>query len=1218
MKLNFDVAGQVETPTLVLARRNGTKIGQLTNLSEIKITGSMTAPKMSFKINKYNGNKITPYWDNIKDFKLIWCKDTDIWFEIKVNEAYSDDVTKSVELIRLGNAELRQTIIRNMEINTEADILRDDYVQPTLFYNELHPEASLLHRLLDKTPHYTIEYIDHHLKNIQRVFSFNGKTVEECFEEIAKELDVLFVYNSNSDENGSPKRTISVYDLKSYCPDCGARGNFVNTCLNCGSNNVLSGYGKDTTICVSKEDLGNEITITVNQDEVKNCFYLEAGDDLMTATIRNCNPNGTSYIWNPGTNIEDMDTELQELLTKYSADYDYYRDQYVSSTSYLPVSNYNSLVNKYKDASEEIHPITLGNTLIGYSPIMQHYYDAVDLEVFLYSGLLPSLVLQETTAVDEAAKLTVEKLSPVAVVDKKYMTLANASTAVLNAAKIAADPRYKIVVKQSSLSGNTWTGNFTVTNFSDERDSWDSDVIKVIVNDDYETYVKQKLRKSLYNGTKGKYGSVAQMIDMSDADFQAQLKKYSLIALNSINTCFTECLNILSEQEIDKEEAELYSTVYTPIQSKIGYIQAEVVIREHEVKIMQNMQSGLLSLKKFINDKLNLENYLGTSLWLDFCSYRREGTFSNENYISDYLTNAQLFERANEFMDLAQYEISKVSIYTHTIDSTLKNLLVIPEFKPLVDYFECGNWIRIKDDDGVIYKLRLLDYEISFDNLENIEVTFSDITRKIDKLAPVKEILINSSNIINNYNAAMNKTNSNFESINDSMKDVISDTGFNNGYISDSYHDVKDDLKQTEKQIYSDIDVTNTSIRTYVGDVERSLYSEITQTATEIRAEVKDADDGLSSRITQNANQITAEVTARQNADNQLSSKITQTASEIKAEVAETYETIDVVQSKYDFAVLTSKTYTDAQIKATSDNINLSVDAKVKTTIDTFNTTLGSYSTTAQMNAAIDVKANQITNTVSETYYTKSAAGSAISSLQSQITQNANGISSKVSRGDVISEINQSADGVRINANKIEISGETTINGNFYIDDSGNLIIGNEKMYARLIEQNLRVVYENPSGQYSTTIGQGAVTIKDPWGSAVVAYMLNGASYLQCDYLNGDIPITSADLSGYAKTGHSHSGVYAPYSHSHGEYLTSSDLSGYSKTGHSHSEYSKTDHYHSGYATLQDMTDMATDLRSLSSTVSSLSSMMDITSSNIGGLGARIRVLEEQVAALQN
>lgn len=1158
MKLAFDLQGTVELPTFVLARRNGVKIGKLTNLSSVRVKGDMSKPEIAFDVHKYDGKNITPYWDQIKDFKLVWCKEWDTWFEMKINANYSSDVSKSVNLTILGAAELSETKIYGMEVNTEADILRDDYVQPTLFYNAAKPEASLMHRLLDKTPHYSVRHIDEHLKGIQRVFSFNDRKLAECFEEIEEQLDVLFVFNSDSDNNGRPNREVSIYDLKSYCHRCGARGTFVDQCTNCTSTDISHGYGHDTTIFVDKDGLGEEITVTVNQDEVKNCFRLEAGDELMTATIRNCNPNGTSYMWEPGTNIEDMDDALKQLLWDYDRDFAYYRDEHVTSTAALPVGVYNAVIKKYEGASEEISPTTISNNFVGYSPIMQHYYDAVDMEVFLQSGLLPSLVLQETTAVDEAAKLTAAKLSPVAVVDKKYMTLANASTAVLNSAKIAADPRYKIVVKQSSLNGSTWTGNFTVTNFSDERDSWDSDVINVTVNDDYETYVKQKLRKSLYNGTKGKYGSVAQMIDMSDSDFKAQLKKYSLTALNSINTCFTECLNILSEQGIDKTDAELYSAIYTPIQSKIGYIQAEVQVRETEVNVMRNMQSQLLEIKQGINDRLDLETYLG-DYWFDFCAYRREETYSNSNYISDYLTNKQLFDLANEFIDLADYELHKVATYTHEITSTLKNLLVIPEFKPLLDYFECGNWIRIRDDEGEIYKLRLLDYEIDFDSLDTLSVTFSEVSRTIDGLSPVREILVKSSNIINNYNAVMNKTNSNFESINDSMKDVVESEGFNNGYIYDSYYDVLDNLTQTKGKLTTDIIVVDGLIRTEITDrtnADNVLSSTITQTANEIRAEVKNISDGLSTTITQ-------------------------TADAIRLEASKTYETIDVVQSKHELAISTSKEYTDAQIKVTSDNINLSVDKQIietKTYADAVaniaesnaksDTTekLKSYSTTTEMNAAIDIRADQITQTVSETYYTKSDAGTEIKALSSRIEQTATGISMKVNNGDTSSGITitmTKEDGTTTDATgtiemtglvkftdlsgkgTTEINGENIVTGtikaehissdmvwsqalkvgnNFEVDGSGNLTANNATISGNISATD---------GKIGDWIISNGALLNDA-GNMMISPLLGmqmdiGDISFDCSY----IPLGNVSGSVSLTAGNGSSGIYASESYTH-------------------------------------------------------------------------------------
>ena len=119
-----------------------------------------------------------------------------------------------------------------------------------------------------------------------------------------------------------------------------------------------------------------------------------------------------------------------------------------------------------------------------------------------------------------------------------------------------------------------------------------------------------------------------------------------------------------------------------------------------------------------------MKNYLG-DLWHEFSSFRRESSFSNSNYISDGLTDAELLDSAKELFDSAADEISKLTETSHTITSNIYNLLAMPEFLPIVDYFQLGNWIKCRTD-GNLYRLRLSEYEIGYDNLDSLNVTFSD------------------------------------------------------------------------------------------------------------------------------------------------------------------------------------------------------------------------------------------------------------------------------------------------------------------------------------------------------------------------------------------------------------------------------------------------------------------------------------------------------------
>lgn len=104
---------------------------------------------------------------------------------------------------------------------------------------------------------------------------------------------------------------------------------------------------------------------------------------------------------------------------------------------------------------------------------------------------------------------------------------------------------------------------------------------------------------------------------------------------------------------------------------------------------------------------------------------------------------------------------------------------------------------------------------------------------------------------------------------------------------------------------------------------------------------------------------------------------------------------------------------------------------------------LKSYSTTTQMNSAIEQKAGEITASVSSTYETKSDAtsklntakgytDSEITSAKAEIKVTTDGISTEVSKkvgaSEVISKINQSAETVKIQASKVEIDGTATFN----------------------------------------------------------------------------------------------------------------------------------------------------------------------------------------------
>lgn len=773
IRIMFDASNNPEQPTVVLAKRNGDKLGML-NAKEFSVSDSFNdAPELSFKVYKELDGELCPLWDEITNFKLIYCVEWNTWFEMTVELDESDETIKTVFCTGLGYAELGQIMLYTIEINTEEDIARDDYEEPTVLFNEKNPKASLLNRIMEKAPHYTITHVDASIADIQRTFSFDDISIYDAFQEIAEEIKCVFILNANSDGEGNLQRTIEVYDLQSYCFDCGHRGDFFDVCPECGSENVKPGYGEDTTIFIAPDDLADNIGFTTDTDAVKNCFKLEGGDDLMTATIRNCNPNGTDYLWYFSDDMKkEMPKELVDKIESYDDLYQYYQNDHVVIPSYTDaVVAYNNLIDKYKVFNEDLERIEI--PIKGYPALMNAYYNTIDMNLYLTSSMMPSVETIETDAKKELAKLTSTALSPVAVQKVSIISNATADNVVLSMAKLIVDSRFKVKINSSSISNSgsscTWTGSFIVTNYYNEEDTATGNNIRVLINDNFEEFVKEKVEKQLAKEGDGEVDIVG-LFSMTYNNFVNELRKYSLNRLRSFYASCQACLDVLIEQGVadkeswDGQDPNLYDDLYYPYLQKQNAISSEISVREQEISLIvgdrdsdgdlvtYGLQNYLDIYRDEIQNSLDFEKYLGEDLLLEFAAYRREDKYANDNYISDALSNTELFDKAQEFLERATEEIHKSAEQQHSISSSLKNLLVIDKFKPIVDKFSVGNWLRIIVDD-IIYKLRLINYEIDYDDIEDISVEFSDVIRSKDSASDIQSVLDQASSMASSYDS---------------------------------------------------------------------------------------------------------------------------------------------------------------------------------------------------------------------------------------------------------------------------------------------------------------------------------------------------------------------------------------------------------------------------------------------------------------------------------
>ena len=796
--------GQPITPDLVLSYRGGTKQGIIHNVQSLTNANALVeTAEISFDVYKKIDGVECQLWDDLRDFRLVYIPHLDTstfnpWYELSVEVDENDCTIKHCQGVHLQEAELGQLTLNGVEINTEDDIARDDY-SPTIIYDPKNPEASALDRILkDKASHYTIVHVDSSIANLQRTFSWDGSSIKDAFDDIANEVECLFKYGEYTNNDGKIHRTISVYDLNDRCMECGERGSFTTkVCPKCGSANINYGYGTDSGIFLSHENFAGDITYSSNKDSVKNCFRLVAGDDLMTATIRNINPSGSQYIWYLSDSVRaDMSQALQDKLKAYDTEYESYSTKKQIDIPSTVISEYNALINKYK-----LYDDTLTNVkypIVGYSALTDVYYSALNFYSLLKTTLAPASEHGEkTTAAKELAKLTTSSLSPLGIQNAEISSSATVTSAVQNYAKVFIDTSlYRITAKCNIYEAKVWKGTITLTGYSNDEDTATSSELTVYVSDATPDFIKCQIEKAMKKNEVDATGTVA-LFKKSESEFKQALSFYSVDNLNILASIARGCLDILIQQGVADPENELYSSMYLPYYNRSVWIQDELREREAEVLKLRGTRSnpdGVLDYiekqRQAIANKLDLRSYLGEALWVEFCSFRRDDTYQNDNFISDGLSDTELIAQAKEFIKNAEREIVKSATLQHTISCNLNNFLLVKEqdveespvpivtldgihiithnqlylvkgnatFSPLLVNFEVGNWVHI-EIDGVVYKLRLTSYKIDYDNLDKLDVEFSDVTYGLDYMSDTQSILAQAQSMATSYSMVQHQAN---------------------------------------------------------------------------------------------------------------------------------------------------------------------------------------------------------------------------------------------------------------------------------------------------------------------------------------------------------------------------------------------------------------------------------------------------------------------------
>lgn len=464
------------------------------------------------------------------------------------------------------------------------------------------------------------------------------------------------------------------------------------------------------------------------------------------------------------------------------------------------------------------------NTMIGYDSTTKLYYDLVDLESLLRTSLMPTPKTDKQT-LTEAFDLITEAFHPIDESEKVTVAVSNlksvADTSVNNAVIGVVEVVINTALFDSEIVSSTydkntatWTGTIRLTNketLEDEKPETMDRSYTLDITDNVLEYTKQKIKKNMARTDINEIQDLTSLDEKTYSGkpviihgvsydswldwFSNELKYYSADNLEQLVTEFEACRSVIAEfqQDLDedcdtdenghligyeKKPSDHFYNIYT---DRLELIKAALTEKENmlnqlyklykydsstnystgEVPVIRKKVNSLLDFQKCMEGSGNEENY-----WSIFCAYLREDTYTNENYISTDLSNQQLVDRANELMEVAYREIQKSAYNQYTISSTMNNLFALKEFQPFKDYFDVGNWIRVDVDDE-IHKLRLLSYQINFDELQEIDVEFSSVVHSPSYISDIKSVFNSVSNISSSYDAVTKQVNMTSELLDD-------------------------------------------------------------------------------------------------------------------------------------------------------------------------------------------------------------------------------------------------------------------------------------------------------------------------------------------------------------------------------------------------------------------------------------------------------------------
>ena len=193
-----------------------------------------------------------------------------------------------------------------------------------------------------------------------------------------------------------------------------------------------------------------------------------------------------------------------------------------------------------------------------------------------------------------------------------------------------------------------------------------------------------------------------------------------------------------------------------------------------------NSQGVYQMIMEYIRDKTEMNKFFTVDQWIRLSPFIKEDEFNDSNFLlTGYESEEERIKICQELMEAADKELKTLCKPSLEFSMTMANILALPEFEPLFDQFQLGNFIKVGIRDGYVKRSRLLEVSMNFDNLSDFSCTFGNLVTtksEIDKHADLLKTAVTAGKQVaksaGSWQKSVDKTNKLEEDISNGLKDM--------------------------------------------------------------------------------------------------------------------------------------------------------------------------------------------------------------------------------------------------------------------------------------------------------------------------------------------------------------------------------------------------------------------------------------------------------------